>query len=163
MLKRFDGNTYKTHDNIKMGTNEGPAAVEELIKYLEEKSGAEDLHPLLWSEPLAKASTNMALAQGPTGGTGHTGPDGSTMSSRITDAMKLFGQEWEATIGENIMYRSGSPLMAVLNLAIDDGVASRGHRTNIFKDSFYYTGAGTEPHKIYESETVVTYSGSYSL
>ena len=53
--------------------------------------------------------------------------------------------------------------MAVLNLAIDDGVPSRGHRTNIFKEQFFYTGAGTEPHKVYQSETVVTYSGSNIL
>lgn len=77
--------------------------------------------------------------------------------------MKRHNTEWEDAIGENIIYRSGSPLMAVLNLAIDDGVPSRGHRTNIFKDNFYFTGVGTEAHKSYQSETVATYSGSYLL
>lgn len=69
--------------------------------------------------------------------------------------------KWEATIGENIMYNSRSAIEAVLALAIDDGVASRGHRTNIFKSNFYYTGCGTDMHKKYKSETVTTFSGSY--
>jgi len=53
---------------------------------------------------------------------------------------------WESTIGENIMYNSMSPLEAVLNLAIDDNYPSRGHRDNIFKTNFYYTGVGTAMH-----------------
>ena len=90
-----------------MVTNEGPAAVREMIKYLQDRiKKGEKLHPLMWSEPLAKASTNMAKKQGPTGALGHTGPDGSTMRSRIEAAMRSFGLRWERTIGENIIYRS---------------------------------------------------------
>ena len=58
------------------------------------------------------------------------------------------------------MYNSLSPLEAVLNLAIDDGVSNRGHRTNIFKKNFYFTGVDTEMHKKYTSMTVIDYSGA---
>ena len=104
--------------------NEGKPAVQELIDFLKVQK---PIHALRWSDPLFKAALHLAKAQGPTGQTGHTGPDGSTMVSRINDQM-----EWEATIGENVMYGAGTPLEAVLSLAIDDGLRSRGHRRNIF-------------------------------
>jgi len=69
---------------------------------------------------------------------------------------------WEATAGENIMYRSVTPLQVIVDLAIDDGVASRGHRKNIFKATFAYTGIWTGYHKIYSTQTCLDYSGSYS-
>lgn len=69
---------------------------------------------------------------------------------------------WESTIGENIMYNCMTPLEAVLNLCIDDGVPSRGHRVNIFKSEYYYTGPYTAMHSTYTSETVTTFSGAWS-
>ena len=115
-----------------MWTTEGATAVEDLIKYLKEKKDKEKLHPLLWSEPLAKASTDFAKAQGPTGKRGHNGPDGSTTKSRIDAAMKEFNKNSEKSIGENIQYINGSPLMALMYLAIDDSVPSRENRNKIF-------------------------------
>lgn len=53
-----------------------------------------------------------------------------------------------------------TPLEAVLNLCIDDGVSSRGHRVNIFKTNYYYTGVATAMHSTYTSETVTTFSGA---
>ena len=69
--------------------------------------------------------------------------------------------KWEATIGENVMYNSRSPVEAVLALAMDDGQPSRGHRNNIMQEKFYYQGCATGPHKKYTSETVTDFSGSY--
>jgi len=42
---------------------------------------------------------------------------------------------------------------------IDDGVPSRGHRTNILKDAFKTLGTWSAGHKIYRSETVLDYAG----
>merc|ERR1719465_213541 len=71
------------------------------------------------------------------------------MQSRIEAEMS-----WESTIGENIMYNCMTPLEAVLNLCIDDGVPGRGHRTNIFKDTYYYTAP-----TINVPQTVAAYTG----
>ena len=79
------------------------------------------------------------------------------MQQRIEQFIK-----WERTIGENIMYNSMTPLEAVLNLCIDDGVASRGHRRNIFDENFYFTGVATGMHKTYTSETVSTFMGDFT-
>ena len=70
--------------------------------------------------------------------------------------------DWEATIGENIMYGGDTPLEAILGLAIDDGVSSRGHRVNIFKSEYFYTGAATEMHSVYRSGTVTTFAGMWT-
>ena len=67
--------------------------------------------------------------------------------------------DWESALGENIMYGGDTPIEAVLSLAIDDGVAGRGHRVNIFKKDFYLTGVATAMHKQYRSETVTTFAG----
>ena len=63
---------------------------------------------------------------------GHNGTDGSSMSDRI----ERYGQ-WEGTIGENIDYggdKEGKDVL--LNLMVDDGVSTRGHRNNIFNPEF---------------------------
>lgn len=70
--------------------------------------------------------------------------------------------EWEATLGENIMYGGDTPLEAILSLAIDDGVPSRGHRDNIFNGDFWHTGVAVHSHTNYGHETVTTFSGSYN-
>lgn len=77
-VSRFEAgtNTYKTVGGVSMMTNEGAPAVQELIKFLNEQT---PLHALMWSDELAKAANDLAVAQGEAGETGHTGPDGSTM------------------------------------------------------------------------------------
>lgn len=97
----------------------------------------------------------MVEKAGPKGTIGHTGPDGSTMQSRINKFMT-----WERTIAENIMYNSMTPLECLISLAIDDGVPSRGHRTNIMNRNLAYMGAATGMHQRFGSMTVTDYSGS---
>jgi uncharacterized protein YkwD len=46
-----------------------------------------------------------------------------------------------------------------LQLIIDDGVPTRGHRTNIFKDSFKFLGSASSTHGTYGTETVIDYAG----
>ena len=79
------------------------------------------------------------------------------MSSRISKYVK-----WEKTIAENIQYNSQTPLECLLSLVIDDGVSTRGHRTNIFKNTLYYFGGATGMHAKYTSMTVGDYMGSNS-
>lgn len=46
-----------------------------------------------------------------------------------------------------------------LALLIDDGVSSRGHRTNIFNEDFNYCGIGLADHKTYGLSCVIDYAG----
>ena len=79
----------------------------------------------------------------------------------MQDRIEMF-TKWEKTIGENIMYNSMTPLEALLNLCIDDGVPSRGHRRNVFNENFHFTGVATDLHKTYTSETVSTFMGDFT-
>ena len=124
-----------------MGTNEGVRAVQELENFLRNQ---QPVRQMKWSDNLMKAAKDHVLDTGPSGKTGHTGNDGSNMAQRI----ERYGK-WEATAGENIMYFSKAPLQVLIDLAIDDGVSSRGHRVNIFKNDYAYTGMYTGPHKTY--------------
>ena len=47
----------------------------------------------------------------------------------------------------------------MLQLIIDDGVASRGHRDNIFKPEFKVLGSWTSSHLTFTTETVIDYTG----
>jgi len=123
-LTKFDGNDY-TGGEITMVTNEGPAAVQELIDFLKE---AAPVGACAFNLNLMKAARDHVRDTGPTGATGHDGLDGSSPWDRI----KRY-TEFEANGGsENISYGTADARGVIIQLAIDDGVASRGHRTNIF-------------------------------
>jgi len=154
MKSRFNGNIFKTSTGGNLRTNEGVAAVAEYENFLR---NARPVQQMKWSDGLMKACYDHVKDTGPSGATGHTGVDGSTMSTRIARYMK-----WERTAGENIMYTSNSPLQVLTDLAVDDGVSSRGHRRNIFQGKFAYVGIYTGPHKTYGRQTVLDYSGSYT-
>jgi hypothetical protein len=84
--------------------------------------------------------------------------DGSDMGDR----MNRYGQ-WGGTCAENIQYgRPKSGMDIIIQLLIDDGVASRGHRNNIFSKSSNITGIGLADHPTWKGVCVLDYAGSYS-
>lgn len=154
MLSWFRGDVmYRPGDNVGVRTIEGPAAVREAIAFLRRQ---QSLPPLVWSAGLGRAARDHAQDQGPTGQTGHSGQDGSTMAQRMT----RYG-EWQHTAAENIDYGSDDPRQVVISLIVDDGVASRGHRTNIFNPALRVAGVGCGPHQQYRFMCVIDYAGAF--
>ena len=49
----------------------------------------------------------------------------------------------------------------VINLIVDDGVADRGHRTNIFQPRYNITGIACGQHKVYDNMCTIEYAGNY--
>jgi hypothetical protein len=76
----------------------------------------------------------------------------------MSDRIAKYGQ-FVASAGENIAYGTTGGKEIVLQLIIDDGVASRGHRENIFKPALKFLGSWTAGHVTYSSETVIDYAG----
>ena len=94
---------------------------------------------------------------GPTGLTGHNSKDGTSMSVRVN----RYGQ-WYENVAENISFGAKSGLEVILQLLVDDGVKSRGHRRNLFDMNLECIGVATGPHDAYDTMTVIDYAKGYA-
>lgn len=74
--------------------------------------------------------------------------------------MSRYGQ-WRVSAAENIDYGSSEARQVVISLIVDDGVAGRGHRKNIFDASFRVVGAACGPHQRYRQVCVIDYAGGF--
>lgn len=63
----------------------------------------------------------------------------------MSQRLDMFGR-WEVTCGENISYGADNALGVLTQLIVDDGVQSRGHRTNFFKEVFKVMGCYSDHH-----------------
>jgi len=115
-----DGKLYSPPGQTAIMTQEGVVPVDEAIAFLNTTAAIDALE---WDQYLGFAANDLAVAQGPTGETGHTSPasDGSTT---MVERIDKYGQ-FIATIGENIAYGTAGGRQIVLQLIIDDGVPSR--------------------------------------
>lgn len=93
---------------------------------------------------LWKAARDHAKDLGKWGKSGHVGTDGSNLSQRVN----LYGT-WKSGISENCSYGFNDPLAIILQLLIDDGVPSRGHRKNILAPGMRYIGTSIQLHAKY--------------
>jgi len=135
--------------NCTLLTNEGQSAVEEAIAYLRNQPPVGEVS---LATGIAQAAKSHAADQRD-GTTGHTGSDGS----RPMDRVDRVGVE-HGGVGENIAYGPSTAQDIMVNLIVDDGVASRGHRTNIFRDRWAMAGAGCGPHATYQTVCVINYA-----
>lgn len=152
LIKTYKGKTYK-QGNITVLTKEGASALRECVRVMKKA----DPLPILYPEKgLSIAAARHAESQGKTNQWGHKGTDGSTAIERIKN---------EGTFryaGENISYGCASAREILLQLLIDDGVKTRGHRINIMDANFTSLGVGYSPeHQVYGCECVIDYAGDW--
>jgi len=156
LLGYFNGNYYSVPGQITIVTEEGASAVNACIAALNRASSVGILTP---ERGLSLAAKDHAVDQSRTGQTGHNGSNNSTPETRIR-RYGSFSGSW--TLGENIAYGDTSGKDIVCSLLIDDGVPSRGHRTNIMNKDFTQTGVGYEMHAQYRTSCTITYANGYS-
>ena len=131
-----------TYCSFTYNTNEGVKAYDEAINFLNNFNT--QLNQLEWSESLSQSWYDHISAQGPVGGNGHYGKNGDSPSDRISRYVT-----WTGT-GENLSYGDVKyPEDPILQLLVDDGVPSRGHRENIMKGSFTHLGVSWGCHTGY--------------
>lgn len=133
----FVGDRIERPGEIAVVTNEGVAAVDEAIAFLERQA---PLPALARTAPLDRAAAAHAADQGRSGQVGHAGSDGSSP----TDRMRRHGR-WTAT-GEAIAYGPERPEDMIVQLIIDDGVPDRGHRRILFGPAYSQVGVACGPH-----------------
>ncbi|NJM97224.1 MAG: CAP domain-containing protein [Phormidesmis sp. RL_2_1] len=134
--------------NCTLLTQEGRAAVQEAINFLRNQTA---VGPLTLSEGAAQAAKAHAQDQR-NGAIGHIGSDGRNSSQRLS----RFGVQ-NSSSGENIDYGSSTAQEVLVSLIVDDGVANRGHRANIFSPDWTMAGAGCGAHATYRTVCVIDY------
>jgi uncharacterized protein YkwD len=156
LLKYYSGKNYSVPGQITIVTQEGTAAVNNCITTL---SRANAVGVLIPEKGLSLAAKDHVTDQSQTGQIGHNGSDRSTPETRMK-RYGTFSGSW--TLGENIAYGETTGKDIVCGLLIDDGVPSRGHRTNIMNRAFTQTGVSSGTHTQYRTSCTITYANGYS-
>ncbi|MCW3848830.1 CAP domain-containing protein [Sphingomonas sp. LB-2] len=145
------GILYLPGDPGGIYTNEGTAAVDEAIEFLEAQ---EPLPPLTEGQILALAAGDHADAQGRMGEVGHISSDGADPGDRV----KRRGGD--IYVGESISYGFDDAENVVRQLIVDDGVPDRGHRDLLFTRDFRFAGVGCGTHREYRYMCVIDLSST---
>lgn len=130
----------------RIRTVEGRKAVDEATAYLR---GIAPRKAVALDTCLSWAAHDHAAELGRVGGMSHMGRNGSQPSDR---AARRLGTP--AYCGENLDFGTESPREHITSLIVDDGVASRGHRENLFQREYASVGIGIGTHPDYGSVTV---------
>ncbi len=102
-------------------------------------------------EPVKDLTTMAKEHAKSSGRTGHVGHRGfNSRSKKYADSYKFNS--------ENCDYGVDDPLEVVIDLLIDEGVPSKGHRENILNEKVNVIGVGYAPHKNYEVNVVCEFA-----
>jgi uncharacterized protein YkwD len=133
------------------GAYDDPRAFEEAVDFLMRQPA---LPPLGSDSALEGSALAHADYQGARGGFGHEGPGGESLDQRL----HRHGA-FAMMMAEDISYGYANPREVVLQLIVDSGVPSRGHRANIFNPVFREAGVACGPHRLYGAMCVVDFAG----
>jgi len=129
-------------------TKENNNYTKSLIKTLKSAKSSDALYP---SEKLYSSAKEHAIEFGKKGKTGH-----GNFDKRFMKIIK----ECDCTVGENCDYGNDKALNIVMSLLIDDDVPDLGHRTNILDPVYKNIGVSIQPHKKYNWNCVMDFSGA---
>jgi uncharacterized protein YkwD len=148
----FTGKDYKPQGQDGYQTQEGWSAVEEAITFLR---AAKPQGPLNASNGLRLAAQAQCTDQARSGATGHKGGGGF-----VEERVKPYGA-WQGGIGENLTYGDESARERVLLWLIDDGFASRGHRTRLLSGDYKVAGVACAVHPEFRKMCVLDLAGGF--
>ncbi len=152
--KMFKGKKIMAPGQTPLITYEGTRAVDECIQVLKKTPSLPIFTPVAG---LTRAARDHAKDQAHSGRTGHDGANGSTMTERI----ERYGQ-WTGLCGENISYGYNNARRIVIQLLVDDGVPSRGHRESFLNPQFSLIGTACGKHAKFKYMCVVDMASYYN-
>lgn len=150
----YHGNLLTIPGQPDLITQEGVRPLDEAIAVLQ--STHAHLGSLTLSSGLSRAAADHVLDNGRLGLVGHTSADGTDFSKRIA----RYGA-WSGDIGEAITYGAHQAREVVVDLLIDDGVASRGHRKTLLDPRWHDVGIACGPHAHYGTMCVIDFASTY--
>ncbi len=109
------------------------------------------LHPLKPSKKLCSAAAFHAEDMGRTGKIGHTSSDGTPMDTRL---YRYVPKAKVKALSENCQYGYKNPFSIFMDLLVDEGIESLGHRLNILDPDMEYIGVAIRPHSTYRINCV---------
>ncbi|HWN68383.1 MAG TPA: CAP domain-containing protein [Haliangium sp.] len=139
---------------IPIQTFEGVAAVDEAIAAAR---ASKPLPEMRVSPGLTRAAREHAKEIGAAGSIEHIGKNGSTPFDRMKRQGRLDGMAGE-NIGTAI---HGAGELVVIDLFVDDGIDSRGHRKNLLSHRYNVVGVGCAPHKAYGTICVLDFAEGF--
>jgi uncharacterized protein YkwD len=156
LLPAFHDNVVEypgSYSIIRM--TEGDSALREAIRVVR---AMKPVPALKLDKGLSQAARDHVLDQGRTGQTEHIGSDSSLPQDRAERYGRVIG-----AVEENLAYApiGLSGLQNIEALIIDDGVANRGHRRNIFDQDVHVVGIACGPHIHFGTECVIDFVGDY--
>lgn len=152
-LPHFRGNLLELPTSRRI-TFEGAAAVREAIALLKATGSLPDVQA---SPLMALAAREHVRDLGPRGGRGHQGADGSSVGDRL----QRHGQ-WYGSVSESCTFGAASAIHTIMELVIDDGVASRGHRAMLLRAKGGMVGIACGPHRDYGSMCVLDLADDFT-
>ena len=136
--------------NYYIMTEEGADAVDDAIKFLELSF---PLKPLEKNEGLELAAKELVDHLGPEGLTNAKDPIFS-IEKRVKTKISEPG-----AIAENLSFGWPSAKEIVIQMIVDDGVPSRGHRTNLLSPNYEKVGVTVGKHKSFQCVCVIDFWG----
>lgn len=152
MRPYFNGNRLERPGEVILVTQEGVAAVDEAIKFLRSTQPVSALRSSRGMSLAAKAHVRDQQD----GAMGHTGSDGS----QPWDRMNRYGT-WDNKVAENISYGGNTARGVVIQLIVDDGVPSRGHRVNMLNPAYRFVGIGCGAHARFNDTCTLDFATRY--
>lgn len=143
-LARLDGAKFMRTYAAKYLTSNSPY-VASLKRDLQQVKNRPMLQP---EKNLCYAAALHAADMGSKGKTGHTSTDGTSFPQRVR---KYYDGGY---IAENCSYGKFDPLDIVMQLLIDEGITSLGHRKNLLNEIYVAMGTSIKPHSYYSINCV---------
>lgn len=153
-LRSYRGNILQLPGQVPLTTKEGKAAVQEAIRVLRRTVA---IPALQTASGLSRAARDHVKDIGPKGWVQHEGSDKSQPADRV-GRYAMGGKG----LGEAISFGPDQARDVVLDLLIDDGVSSRGHRKLLLDSRFRYVGSACGPHAVYRTVCVIDLATGYN-
>jgi uncharacterized protein YkwD len=134
-LKHYRGKVLRLPKQVPLLTKEGAAAVHEAVRVLRA------------TPPLPELENDKDLARAALRHVRDIGPKGLMRHSDVAPG-----------VGEVISFGPDNARDVIVELLIDDGVTSRGHRKLMLDRRFRSAGAACGPHAIYRTTCVIDLS-----